>query len=172
MPDGSPNSPGARAELVDCQQCGRRNRLPAAGSGVPRCGNCRSPLPWITAASDADFTQIAESATIDVLVDIWAPWWPLCRRADPALTRLARLLAGQLKLVKVDVTQAPILQRRFFIQAVPTLILMRGPQILAYQAGAPPEPSLRAWLERAAADCGASGRSDYAAAAPDPRHSR
>jgi thioredoxin 2 len=59
------------------------------------------------------------------------------------------VLAGSLKLVRVDVTQSPALQRRFVIAAVPTLMLMRGPLILDYRAGAPPEPSLRAWLERA-----------------------
>ncbi len=123
--------------------------MPASGRGVPRCGSCRSPLPWITAAADADFAEIAEAATIDVLVAVWAPWCPLCRRANPALERLARVLAGRLKLVQVDVTQAPALQQRFVIEAVPTLMLMRGALVRGYRAGAPPEPSLRAWLDRA-----------------------
>jgi hypothetical protein len=35
------------------------------------------------------------------------------------------------------------------VEAVPTLMLLRGPRILAYQAGTPPELSLRAWLDRA-----------------------
>jgi thioredoxin 2 len=139
----------ARPQLVACQHCGRSNRVPASGRGIPACGNCRSPLPWITAAADADFAEIAEDATIDVLVAVWARWCPLCRRANPALERLARVLAGRLKLVQVDVTQAPALQQRFVIEAVPTLILMRGPLVRGYCAGAPPEPSLRAWLERA-----------------------
>ena len=112
--------------------------MPASGRGVPRCGNCRSPLPWITAATDADFAEIAETATIDVLVTVWAPWCPLCRRANPALERLARGLAGRLKLVQVDVTEAPALQQRFVIEAVPTLMLMRGPIVRGYCAGAPP----------------------------------
>jgi thioredoxin 2 len=106
-------------------------------------------LPWITNAADADFAEIAEAATIDVLVDVWAPWCPSCRRVGLGLERLARGLAGRLKVVQVDLTQAPTLQQRFVIEAVPTLMLIRGPLILGYHAGAPPEPSLRAWLERA-----------------------
>jgi hypothetical protein len=35
------------------------------------------------------------------------------------------------------------------VEAVPTLMLLRGPRIVAYQAGTPPELSLRAWLDRA-----------------------
>ena len=136
--------------------------MPASGRGVPRCRTCQSPLPWITAAADADFAEIVEAATIDVLVVVWAPWCPLSRRANPALERLAGMLAGRLKLVQVDVTQAPALQQRFVIEAVPTLMLMRGPLVRGYRAGAPPEPSLRAWLERASrtgpAEVGASLR--------------
>ncbi len=106
-------------------------------------------MPWITDAADADFAEIVETATIDVLVHVWAPWCPICLRANPAVERLARVLAGRLKLVRVDVTLSPALQQRFEIAAVPTLMLMRGRVILDYRAGAPPEPSLRAWLERA-----------------------
>ena len=37
--------------VVTCPNCGRRNRVPAAAEGIPRCGNCHHPLPWI---ADAD----------------------------------------------------------------------------------------------------------------------
>ena len=139
----------ARPQPVSCQHCGRTNQVPASGREVPRCGTCQRPLPWITAAADDDFAEIAEAAGIDVLVVVWAPWCPICRRANPALERLARVLAGRLKLVQVDVTQSPALQQRFVIEAVPTLMLIRGALVRGYRAGAPPEPSLRAWLDRA-----------------------
>ncbi|MBO0825883.1 MAG: thioredoxin family protein [Actinobacteria bacterium] len=138
-----------RAELVGCGQCGRRNRLPACGRGIPRCGNCRAPLPWVTDAADDDFAEIAYGSTITVLVHVWGPWCPVCLRADPALRRLARMLAGQLKLVTVNVTRAPGLRRRLMIDSVPTLMVLIGPEIAAYHAGTPPEPSLRHWLEQA-----------------------
>jgi hypothetical protein len=40
-------APSMSAELVRCRNCGRRNRVPASAAGVPRCGNCHQPLPWI-----------------------------------------------------------------------------------------------------------------------------
>jgi thioredoxin 2 len=49
----------------------------------------------------------------------------------------------------VNVVEAPRLQARFTVEAVPTLMLLRGPRIVAYQAGTPPELSLQAWLDRA-----------------------
>ncbi|HXW47300.1 MAG TPA: thioredoxin family protein [Streptosporangiaceae bacterium] len=143
--------------VVGCRHCGHSNRLPAAGHGIPRCGDCHQPLPWITAADDDDFAEIVDNPSMLVLVNIWAPWCAQCARANPAMEHLAETLAGQVKLVEVDVTRAPRLQRRFVVESVPTLLLLQGPLVAAYRAGSPPEPSLRAWLAQAAEHVRASG---------------
>ena len=106
---------------VTCENCGRMNRVPAAAQGTPRCGNCKAPLPWIADAGDTDFAEIAEQATVPVLVDLWASWCGPCRMVSPALEQLASEKAGQLKLITVNIDRAPTLAQRFSIQAVPTL---------------------------------------------------
>ena len=60
-------APSMPAELVRCRHCGRRNRVPAAAAGIPRCGNCRQPLPWIAEADDATFAEVAEAASLPVV---------------------------------------------------------------------------------------------------------
>ena len=137
------------AELVKCEHCGRTNRVPAAASGTPRCGNCHQPLPWIADAGDGTFAEIAEDATVLVVVDLWAPWCAPCRMVSPALERLARDLAGRIKLVKVNIDEAPRLAQRFDVRAVPTLLILRKGVVIARQAGALPLPALRTWLEPA-----------------------
>ncbi|NJC74248.1 thioredoxin [Planosporangium thailandense] len=137
--------------VVACEHCGAKNRVPAAASGVPRCGKCHNPLPWVTDADDDTFAEIAEQATIPVVVDMWAVWCGPCRMVSPALETVARELAGRVKLVKVDVDKAPKLAQRFTIQAVPTLILMRNGQVIARQAGAAPAAALRKWVEESLA---------------------
>ena len=57
-----------------------------------------------------------------------------------------RRLAGKVKLVKVDVDEAPKVSERFTIQAVPTLILMRDGKVVACRAGAAPASALRSWI--------------------------
>ncbi|HVC72414.1 MAG TPA: thioredoxin, partial [Mycobacteriales bacterium] len=139
------------ARVIACPHCGKRNRVPAAAAGVPRCGNCHQSLPWIADASDDDFTEVAEKARIPVLVDLWAAWCGPCRMVSPVLEQLATEYAGRLKLVKVDIDRSPRLSERFTVQAVPTLLLLRDGQVVRRQAGAAPAPALRSWLDGALA---------------------
>jgi thioredoxin 2 len=138
-----------RRTVVTCPHCGRRNRVPSVADGVPRCGNCHNSLPWIAEAGDDDFAAIAERASIPVLVDFWATWCGPCRMVSPALEQLATERTGVIKLVKVDVDRAPALGQRFQIQAVPTLLVLRGGEVAARQAGAAPVAVLRRWLDDA-----------------------
>jgi thioredoxin 2 len=135
------------AKLVRCLHCSRTNRVPAVADGSPRCGQCHRPLPWIVDAGDDDFVDIAERADILVLVDMWASWCQPCRMVSPVLEQLARELAGLIKLVKVDVNQAPKLAERFAVQAVPTLMLIRNGHVEARQPGAAPAEELREWVD-------------------------
>jgi thioredoxin 2 len=139
------------ARVIVCPHCGRRNRVPAAAAGLPRCGNCHQSLPWIADASDDDFAEVAEKARVPVLVDLWAAWCGPCRMVSPVLEQLATEYAGRLKLVKVDVDRSPRLSERFAVQAVPTLLLLRDGQVVHRQAGAAPAPALRSWLDGALA---------------------
>jgi thioredoxin 2 len=137
--------------LITCPSCGKTNRVPEASSGRPRCGNCKAALPWIVNAGDADFAAVAERSPVPVLVDFWADWCGPCRMVSPVLDKLARERPGQIKLVKVDVDQAPGLSRRFDIQAIPTLMVLVDGKVAARQAGAAPADVLRRWLDDALA---------------------
>jgi thioredoxin 2 len=137
----------AESKIIQCQHCGKKNRVPAVASGIPRCGNCRQPLPWIAEAGDDSFAEVVEQSTLPVVVDLWATWCGPCRMVSPALERVAQELAGKMKLVKVDVDQSPKLAERFTVQAVPTLMVVRGGNVIARQAGAAPAAALRKWVE-------------------------
>jgi thioredoxin 2 len=135
--------------VVHCEHCGQANRVPAEAAGTPRCAKCHEPLPWIADADDTTFGAVADAAKVPVIVDLWAPWCGPCRMVSPALEQLARDLAGQVKLVKVNVDDSPQIAQRFDAQAIPTLLLLRGGRVAARQTGAAPLPALRAWVDQA-----------------------
>jgi len=135
--------------VVVCTNCGRKNRVPAAASGVPRCGNCGSAIPWIAEASDDSYEAVVDGSVLPVLLDLWAPWCGPCRMVSPALESLARSHAGQVKLVKVNVDESPRTAGRHDVQGIPALIVLHRGEVVSRQTGAAPEHVLRTWLDDA-----------------------
>ena len=89
-----------------------------------------------------------------MVVDLWAPWCGPCRVVGPSLEQLAGELAGQVKLVKVNVDEAPGVQRRFAVQGIPTLVVLRDGREVGRKVGAAPLPELRTWLRSLTARTG------------------
>jgi len=136
----------ALAAIIACTNCGKRNRVAVVAQGVPRCGVCHSPLPWIVDA-DADQFDAAIDASVPVLVDFWAAWCGPCRMVTPIVERVARDHAGRMKVVKLDVDAAPEIAARHGAQSIPLLVVFRDGQELDRLVGAVPERRLRGWLE-------------------------
>jgi thioredoxin 2 len=135
--------------ITQCRGCGKNNRVPPSAEGTPHCGNCHRPIAWIVDAGDDTFSDIVEKATIPVVVDFWAPWCAPCRIVSPLLEDLAHDLAGRIKLVKVNVDDAPKLADRFTVRHIPSLMVMNRGEQLAFRPGAAPKHELRPWIEEA-----------------------
>ena len=82
-----------------------------------------------------------------VLVDLWAPWCAPCHTISALIEQAAKDLAGQIKVVKVNVEVAPAISRRFGVQGIPTLLLLRDGQEFGRQVGALPGHALGAWID-------------------------
>ncbi|WP_202889332.1 thioredoxin family protein [Actinopolymorpha rutila] len=114
---------------------------------APHCGSCNSALPWVVDTSDDTYTGIVERSQVPVLIYMCAPWCPPCRRMTPILEQIAKDLAGRVKLVEVEVDEAPKIIERLAIRSVPTLIVMKGGKALATHVGAAPAVIVRSWAE-------------------------
>ncbi|MDP8971537.1 MAG: thioredoxin [Actinomycetota bacterium] len=136
-------------EIVNCPGCGKRNRVPAVATGLPRCAICHTTLPWLASAGDGDYEQVVAGSRLPVLVDLWAPWCGPCRVVAPGVEQAARRLAGRLKAVKVNVDEAPQVAARLGVQGIPTLLILRDDRVVARQVGAVPPDALVRWAEEA-----------------------
>jgi thioredoxin 2 len=130
-----------------CPTCGQKNRVQAEAGGVPHCGKCEKPLPWLAETHASDFHAVVEKAPIPVLIDFWAPWCGPCRIVAPAVERMSEELAGRLKVVKLNTDDEPALGQRFGVRSIPTLVLMEGGKERDRVVGALNVNALRSWVE-------------------------
>lgn len=86
-------------------------------------------------------------ATTPVLVDFWAEWCGPCRAIAPVLEELSAELAGKLKIVKVNVDEAPDLAQQFGIRSIPTLLVYKDGVVAAQMVGSMPKSALKAKIE-------------------------
>lgn len=136
------------AAIVTCSKCGTRNRLPRSVTGRPRCANCHADLAWSVDADDSTFAD-ATATRLPVLVDLWAPWCGPCRMVSPAVQQVAEELAGELKVVKVNVDESPEVSQRYQVQSIPMLLVLKDGKLVDGHIGAMPADQLGAWVRGA-----------------------
>ena len=101
----------------------------------------------VSEISEASFPAEVLQSNLPVLVDFYAVWCGPCKMIAPALDALAGEFAGRVKVVKVDVDQAPGLAGQFRISSVPTLMIFKGGQPIDSMVGAPsPKATVRSAL--------------------------
>ena len=65
---------------------------------------------------------------------------------SPLVERVGREHAGRLKVVKLNVDEAPAISDRYQVRGIPLLVLFRDRSEVDRLVGAVPHPQLRDWL--------------------------
>ena len=137
---------GMPKSIAACPSCGTKNRLPEAANGSPRCASCKTPLPWLVNSTDATFEKAVDTDQL-VLVDLWAPWCGPCRMVAPILEKLSQDMVGQVKVVKVNVDENPMVAQKYQARSIPMLLFMRNGELVDTVIGAQPEHVLRGHID-------------------------
>ena len=70
-----------------------------------------------------------------VLVDFFAIWCSPCKVLSPTVEALGKDLAGQVRVLKIDVDKNETLVTQLKIQSVPTLIIFKKGEIVWRSSG-------------------------------------
>ncbi len=97
--------------------------------------------------TDANFkTEVLESNQVAV-VDFWAEWCGPCRMVGPIVEELAKDYIGKVKVGKVNVDFNPGIAMMYGIRNIPTILFIKGGQVVDKQVGAVPKAILEQKLK-------------------------
>lgn len=91
-----------------------------------------SDLPYV---DDSNFETEVLKSSVPVLVDFSATWCGPCQRQLPILQKFADANLDKIKVVKVDIDEAPEITSKLGIRGVPSMVLFNQGQKVDMKVG-------------------------------------
>lgn len=100
--------------------------------------------------TDATFqVQVIErSATVPVVVDLWADWCQPCKILGPVIEKVIAETNGKVELAKVDIEANPQVAQAFQAQSIPAVHALVDGKVVDGFLGAQPEATVRAFVQK------------------------
>lgn len=97
--------------------------------------------------TESNFEELALKSDKPVMIDFWAEWCGPCRMVDPIVKEMAAEYEGRALIGKVNVDTNPDISMRFGIRNIPTIIFLKGGEMVDKSVGAVPKNILAEKLE-------------------------
>ncbi len=83
-----------------------------------------------------------------VVIDFWAEWCGPCRAIAPIVDELATEYEGRIIIGKCDVEENDDIVSKYGVRNIPTIIMLKGGEIVDKQVGAATKQALKDKLEK------------------------
>lgn len=87
-------------------------------------------------------------SNVPVFVDFWAEWCGPCRMVGPAVEQIGKIMAGKVKVAKLNVDENQEIAMKYGVQSIPSLILFKGGKEVARTIGAAPKETYLKFIEK------------------------
>ena len=91
---------------------------------------------------DQDFNEVVLTSDTPVVVDFWAEWCGPCRLVHPELEKIKDEYEGKLKVVKLNIDEAPGVAAKYGIMSIPTIALFVDGAVRSQVVGARPKDDI------------------------------
>lgn len=96
----------------------------------------------VQAVGEQNFNEAVLASDVPVVVDFWAEWCGPCRLVSPEVEKIQVEYEGKVKVVKLNIDEAPSVAAKYGIMSIPTIALFVDGDLKSQVVGARPKDDI------------------------------